>query len=235
MDFSYAQKLVAEHGTPTLFLSENRLRESYRELKSALPGVELYYAVKSNAAPQFVSILKSEGCLFDICSNGEIDVIKGEGIPPENCIHTHPIKRDSDIRYALEFGITTFVVDNEDELKKFIPYKDKVQILVRMAIQNPNCLVNLSHKFGVAPELTFDLIGKTARSGLWVKGICFHCGSQNQNSLKYIEALGYCRDICRKAGGCDRGPGGGGWFAATSPGAGSGPRSRRGPRSSRGR
>ena len=68
-----------------------------------------------------------------------------------------------------------------------------------MSIQNPNCLVNLSHKFGVAPELTFDLIKKAADMGLNVKGICFHCGSQNQNALKYIEALEYCRDICRKA------------------------------------
>jgi ornithine decarboxylase len=199
MDFSYAQKLVAQHGTPTLFLSENRLRESYRELKACLPGVDLYYAVKSNAAPQIVSILKSEGCLFDICSHGEIDIVKSEGIRADECIHTHPIKRDSDIRYALDFGVSVFVVDNEDEIKKFVPYKDKVELLVRMAIQNPACLVNLSHKFGVAPECTFDLIEKTAKLGLKVKGICFHCGSQNQNSLKYIEALEYCRDICRKA------------------------------------
>lgn len=199
MDFSYVQKLAAAHGTPTLFLSENRLRESYRELKSALPGVTLYYAVKSNAAPEFVSILKSEGCLFDVCSNGEIDVVRNAGIAGGGCLHTHPIHQDKDIRYALEHGITLFVIDNENEIHKFLPYKDRVELLVRMSIQNPNCLVNLSHKFGIAPELTFDLIEKTAKLGLRVKGICFHCGSQNQNSLKYIEALEYCRDICRKA------------------------------------
>jgi ornithine decarboxylase len=199
MDFAYVQKLVEVHGTPSLFLSENRLQESYRELKAALPGVTLYYAVKSNAAPEFVSILKTEGCLFDVCSNGEIDVVKAAGVPAAHCLHTHPIHQDKDIRYALDAGITLFVVDNENELQKFLPYKDKVDLLVRMSIQNPNCLVNLSHKFGIAPELTFDLIEKTAKLGLHVKGICFHCGSQNQNSLKYIEALEYCRDICRKA------------------------------------
>jgi ornithine decarboxylase len=199
MDFAYVQKLAAAHGTPTLFLSENRLRESYRELKAALPGVTLYYAVKSNAAPEFVSILKTEGCLFDVCSNGEIDVVTKAGIRTADCLHTHPIHQDKDIRYALDAGISLFVVDNENELQKFLPYKDKMELLVRMSIQNPNCLVNLSHKFGIAPELTFDLIEKTAKLGLSVKGICFHCGSQNQNSLKYIEALEYCRDICRKA------------------------------------
>jgi ornithine decarboxylase len=199
MDFPLVQKLVAVHGTPTLFLSENRLRESYLELKNALPGVSLYYAVKSNASPEIIAVLKKEGCLFDVCSNGEIDIIKNIGVIPNHCIHTHPIKRDSDIRYALDFGITTFVVDNEAELQKLVPYKNKLQVLVRMSIQNPNCLVNLSHKFGIAPELTWDLIEKAAGLGLSIKGICFHCGSQNQNSLKYIEALEYCRDICRKA------------------------------------
>lgn len=199
MEFAHIQKLVAVHGTPTLFLSESRLRESYRALKAALPGVALYYAVKSNAATQIVSILKSEGALFDVCSKGEIDIVRGCGVTPGDCIHTHPIHRDEDIRYALDFGLSVFVVDNEDELPKFLPYKDKVELLIRMSIQNPACLVNLSHKFGVAPEHTFDLIKKTAKLGLRIHGICFHCGSQNQNSLKYIEALEYCRDICRKA------------------------------------
>ena len=199
MDFLYVQKLAELHGTPALFLSESRLREAYAELRAALPGVAFYYAVKSNATPAMIDILKSEGCGFDVCSNGEIDIVKTSGILPGRCIHTHPIKRDGDIVYALNFGIKLFVVDNEDELLKLLPYKDKVQLLVRMSIQNPNCLVNLSHKFGVAPELTFDLIRKAADLGLTVKGICFHCGSQNQNALKYIEALEYCRDICRKA------------------------------------
>jgi len=46
MEFSKIQELVAQHGTPVLFLSESRLRDGYRNLKAALPGVDLYYAVK---------------------------------------------------------------------------------------------------------------------------------------------------------------------------------------------
>ncbi|MCU0608676.1 MAG: type III PLP-dependent enzyme [Chitinispirillaceae bacterium] len=199
MEFSTVQQLAGIHGTPTLFLSEGRLRESYRELRAALPGVDLYYAVKSNATPEIINILKREECLFDVCTNGEIDLVRAAGITAADCLHTHPIKRDGDIRYALDYGIDTFVIDNEDEIGKLVPYKNKLQVLVRMSIQNPNCLVNLSHKFGIAPELTFDLIEKAAKAGLTIKGICFHCGSQNENSLKYLEALEYCRDICRKA------------------------------------
>lgn len=199
MEFERIKELVAVHGTPTLYLSVSRLKGAYSALNEAMPGVSLYYAVKSNASPEIISILKGEGAYFDVCTNGEIDIVSGCGVTATRCIHTHPIKRDSDIRYALDFGIRIFVVDNEDELVKFLPYKDKAELLVRMSIQNPGCLVNLSHKFGVAPERTFSLLQKAHDMGLKVKGFSFHAGSQNENSYKYIEALEYCRDICRKA------------------------------------
>ena len=199
MEFNRVQELAAQHGTPVLFLSESRAREAYRTLSAALPGIDLYYAVKSNAQPELVSIFNSEESFFDVCSNGEIDIVKSLGISGGRCIHTHPIKRDGDIRYDLDFGLNIFVVDNEDELLKFLPYKDKAELLVRMSIQNPGCLVNLSQKFGVAPQKTYDLIKKAADMGLRVKGISFHAGSQNENPLKYIEALEYCKDVCGKA------------------------------------
>jgi len=199
MEFNRVQDLVRQHGTPVLFLSEGRARESYRTLAAALPGVDLHYAVKSNAQPELISMFDGEGAFFDVCSNGEIDVLKGLGISAERCIHTHPIKRDGDIRYALDYGLDIFVVDNEDELLKFVQYKDRARLLVRMSIQNPGCLVNLSQKFGVTPEKTFDLIKKAHGMGLRVFGISFHAGSQNENPLKYIEALEYCKDICGKA------------------------------------
>ena len=199
MDFETARQLASQHGTPTLFLSRERVRESYRALRYALPGVEHYYAVKSNAEPLLIGILAEEGAWFDVCTNGEIDIVKQCGIQASRCLHTHPIKRPSDIRYALDFGIDLFVVDNECELEKMVPFADRVGLLVRMSIQNPGCLVNLSQKFGVVPTQTFPLIAKAHAMGLTVKGISFHVGSQNENQLKYVEALEYCRDICRKA------------------------------------
>lgn len=199
MDFATAEELVAKHGTPVLFVSAGRLRESYRALASALPGVELFYAVKANAHDEIVAVLRDEGASFDVCTNGEIDTVRRCGVSAERCLHTHPIKTERDIRYALDYGIELFVADNEAELAKFVPLRDRAGVLVRMSIQNPNCLVNLSHKFGVAPEKTFGLIEKARELGVRVKGISFHAGSQNQSPMKYIEALEYCRDICWKA------------------------------------
>ncbi len=199
MNNQRALKLAAQHGTPVLFLSEGRVRQACRSLASSLPGVALYYAVKANPHPDILRVAKSEGCRFDICTNGEIDMAREAGITGDECLHTHPVKQDGDIRYALEFGVDTFVADNVWELRKLVPYKDRLRVLIRLSIQNPQALVNLSHKFGVPPASAIDLVREANGMGLSVEGICFHAGSQNENVLKYIEALEYCRDICRMA------------------------------------
>jgi ornithine decarboxylase len=199
MDFKTAHQLANRHGTPLLAVSKGRVQENYRTLKAALPGVELFYAAKSNPLSDIISILDKEGSSFDVCTNGEIDILKQCGVRGNRCIHTHPIKQDHEIRYALDFGIIHFVVDNEAELDKLIPYKDRAQLIVRISIQNPSSLVNLSYKFGIVPAKAFGLIEKAIARGLKVAGLSFHAGSQNENNLKYIEALEYCRDICRKA------------------------------------
>jgi ornithine decarboxylase len=199
MEYTATAGLVERYGTPTLFMSDSRIRENYRALKAALPNVQLFYAVKANSTEPLVRILAEEGSSFDVSTAAEIDLVRACRVKPGRCIHTHPVKRDGDIRYALEYGIRIFVADNEWELSKFLPYRKKVKVLVRMSIENPAAMVNLSHKFGVAPSKTFGLIRKAHAMGLTVAGISFHCGSQNESHVKYLEALGYCRDICRKA------------------------------------
>ena len=72
--------------------------------------------------------------------------------PPERCIHTHPIKRDCDIRTALVFGVTHFVVDNPDELRKFVKFRNRASLLIRVAFRSAMRCVDLSRKFGCEPE-----------------------------------------------------------------------------------
>ncbi|MBD3344563.1 MAG: type III PLP-dependent enzyme [Chitinivibrionales bacterium] len=199
MDYKQLRDLALHHETPVLFLSKNRLKANCDALHSVLPGVDIYYAVKSNSIPEILTVLAEENMFFDVCTSGEIEDVQAAGITGARCLHTHPVKTDREIKNALDFGISLFVADNEYELKKLVPYKDTLKVLIRLSIQNPGCVVNLSHKFGVEPEAAFDLIKAAHERGLMVEGICFHVGSQNENSLKFNEALEYCRDICRKA------------------------------------
>ena len=120
------QDLVEQHGSPLLILDCKLLVKQYHQLKQALPGVTLYYAIKSLPHPAAVQTLDSLGAGFDIATSGEIELLWDQRARPRHTIHTHPIKRDNDIRDALRFGCTTFVVDNIYELEKFINYRHRV-------------------------------------------------------------------------------------------------------------
>ncbi len=187
--------LVAEHGAPLLLLSTQTVRQQYRKLAQALPGVQLHYALKPLPHPAVVKALADEGARFDLATNGEVDIVRALGIAPQRCIQTHPIKRVSDIRYCLEYGTSTFIFDNPWELPKFLPYKDQVELLMRLSFRNKDAQCDLSAKFGVNPSEAHELLRKAVGMGLKVRGLSFHAGSQLQNNFKYVEAIGFCRQL----------------------------------------
>ena len=111
--------LADQFGSPLFVIDCERLRAQYRALGAALPGVALHYALKPLPDRTVVQVLAREGAWFDLATNGEVDLVRDAGIPPKRCIHSHPVKRGSDIRHALDRGVTTFVVDNAEEIAKF--------------------------------------------------------------------------------------------------------------------
>jgi ornithine decarboxylase len=93
------------------------LADKCRRLQQALPGVDLFYAIKSLPHSKALQTLHQAGIGFDLASPSEIEQVKKKmGGAPRRTIYTHPIKRDADTRKVLRFGCTSFVVDNADEI-----------------------------------------------------------------------------------------------------------------------
>ncbi len=181
--------LVARFGSPLLFVDCNIVRRQYRALAAALPGVDLHYALKPQPHATVVQVLAAEGAWFDLATNGEVDLVRAAGIAPGRCIHTHPIKRDEDIRKALDYGVTTFVFDNPDEIAKFVPYRDRARLLLRLAYRSTDAMVDLSRKFGCDPEGAIALAAMAARAGVIVNGLSFHVGSQVATADAHARAI----------------------------------------------
>jgi ornithine decarboxylase len=191
--------LAARYGSPLLVVDCDVLRAQYRRLAAALPGVVLHYALKPLPVPAVVRALADEGACFDLATNGEVDLVRAEGISPLRCIHTHPIKRDADIRHALEYGVTTFVVDNPDEMEKFAPYAGRAELLIRLSFRSPEAVVDLSRKFGCDADTALELMRQAKRLGVEVRGLSFHVGSQSRSPETKVHAIDACGTLMAEA------------------------------------
>lgn len=200
------EALAARFGSPLLVIDCNIIRSQYHALAAALPGVDLHFALKPLPEKSVVQVLAREASWFDLATNGEVDLVRDSGIPASRCVHTHPIKRDSDIRHTLEYGVTTFVVDNPDEIAKFVPYRDRVRLLLRVAFSSREAVVDLSRKFGCEPKAALDLVALAANSGIRVVGFSFHVGSQVARPDMYVQAIETCGGFITEAAGRGLGP-----------------------------
>jgi ornithine decarboxylase len=192
-------RLVKRYGSPLFIIDAERLRAQYRRLAAALPEVALHYALKPLPHACVIQTLYAEGACFDLATNGEVDLVERLGVPAPRCIHTHPIKRDSDIRTALDYGVERFVVDNPDELRKFVKYRHRASLLIRVCFRSREAVCDLSKKFGCTPPAVSELLALAASLRIRIEGLSFHVGSQCADSGMHVRAIESCRDLMRGA------------------------------------
>jgi ornithine decarboxylase len=181
--------LVARHGTPLLVLDPARAVAQYDVLRTALPHVLPYYAVKAQSHPAVLAALRDADGFFDVASPGEVALVVELGVRPERCMYTNPVKKPSDVATAVRAGIRTFVFDNEGELDKFAGFEDRVELLLRLSYRSAQALIDLSYKFGAQPDEAMDLVRAAQRKGLTVTGLSFHPGSQLDTVAPLVEDI----------------------------------------------
>lgn len=177
--------------TPELLLSRSEVGRNYLALKSALPRVQIYYAVKSNNHPVILEEVWKHGGNFDVCSVGETNDVLRTGVDATTLLHTHPVKTVAEFDAAVASGIELFVVDNPEEIKKFARYTDKkLKVLIRYRVGiNNTAVVNLQLKFGCLPEEVLPLARQIESVGHEFYGLSFHIGSQCIFAENYLKAI----------------------------------------------
>ncbi len=115
----------------------------------------------------------------------------------------HPVKSRTAIRRAFaEFGVRSFALDSEDELKKILEETGGCRDLtlwVRVAVAAKNSKIPLERKFGITGAKAARLLVK-ARQASKELGITFHVGSQTVTPEAYVAALAEVGKLIVKAG-----------------------------------
>ena len=186
---------------PTFGLRPHAAGRAAQWFLKNFPG-DVAYAVKANASPFLLGALYGAGIRhFDVASLPEIE--DAATIPDATLHFMHPVKNRFAIRRAFgAFGVRSFVLDSEDELKKIMDETEGCRDLtlwVRIAVTPKNAKLPLDKKFGTSGQKATRLLVKTRQVAKEL-GIAFHVGSQTATPDAYVAALDEVKRLTVKAG-----------------------------------
>lgn len=193
-----------------MFLNEKRLRERARFLKNQFierdKGGHVAYAVKANAHQRILRLLSEEGIdAFDCASPDEITAVLSVN-PEAQILYNHPIKKEKDIRWAIDMGVHHFTAQTIEEVKKILKNSRHIkprglEIAARLDTPpNPHAGIDLSEKFGAPEDRVRQMIREIKNCGAR-SGISIHTGSQNTDPEIFCRGIKKMMQIAYEEGG----------------------------------
>ncbi len=193
------EALAQEYGTPLLVLSLEQIEKNYRLLRTHLPRVKVFYAIKANPHRRILELMRDLGSNFDVASDGEIMELSSLGVDGSRMIYANPMKTVNGLRACRNAGVDKMTFDSAGEIDKMARECPGATVLLRIRIDNSSAHVDLNKKFGAAREQALELLLKARDAGLDAAGIAFHVGSQTTSADPYLYALDIAREIFEEA------------------------------------
>lgn len=193
------EALAQEYGTPLLVLSLEQIEKNYRLLRTHLPRVKVFYAIKANPHRRILELMRDLGSNFDVASDGEIMELSSLGVDGSRMIYANPMKTVNGLRACRNAGVGKMTFDSAGEIDKMARECPGATVLLRIRIDNSSAHVDLNKKFGAAREQALELLLKARDAGLDAAGIAFHVGSQTTSADQYLYALDIAREIFEEA------------------------------------
>lgn len=178
--------------TPFYYYDTTLLRRTLAVIREELarrPGYHLHYAVKANANPRVLTIVRESGLGADCVSGGEIRACIQAGFPADRIVYAGVGKADWEINLGLDHGIGCFNVESVPELEIINGLASARGKVARVAFRiNPNVGAHThahittglaENKFGISMadmDRVIELAG--AMPCVRFVGLHFHIGSQ---------------------------------------------------------
>ena len=189
--------------TPRLELHVPTALARLRQLRAALPGTAIHYAVKANPHPVLLRALVAAGAAFDVASPAEVRACLAAGARPGDLVYSNPIKLRSDVVESAGLGVRLFVVDSPEETRKVAEAAPGTSVLCRIVTSGTGSDWPLSRKYGCSTAEAVAVLRLADELGLDAAGVSFHVGSQQRDPAAWdapIDASSRVFDALRAAG-----------------------------------
>ena len=178
--------------TPFYYYDSNVLKQTLRSIENEVARHDnwyVHYAVKANANPKLLRIIREAGLGADCVSGGEIEASLRAGFPNSKIVFAGVGKSDWEINLGLDNDIFCFNVESIPELEVINDLASAKGKIARVAFRlNPNVGAHThanittglaENKFGIAMRDMVPVIEHAQQlKNVQVVGLHFHIGSQ---------------------------------------------------------
>ena len=178
--------------TPFYYYDAELLRQTLRTINEEAgrhEGFVVHYAVKANANPKILRIIREAGLGADCVSGGEIEASIKAGFPASKIVYAGVGKSDWEINLGLDSDIFCFNVESIPELEVINELAAQKGKVARVAFRlNPNVGAHThanittglaENKFGIAMRDMLTVIDEASKmANVKFVGLHFHIGSQ---------------------------------------------------------
>ena len=178
--------------TPFYYYDTELLRETLRAINQEAQkheGFCVHYAIKANANPSILRIIREAGLGADCVSGGEIEACMRAGFPSSKIVYAGVGKSDWEINLGLDNNIFCFNVESIPELEVINELAAAKGKVARVAFRlNPNVGAHThanittglaENKFGIDMRDMLTVIEEASRlEHVKCVGLHFHIGSQ---------------------------------------------------------
>ena len=189
-----AAALAARFGTPLYAYSAKTLRARCRALARAFPGASVRYAMKANANPAVLDLVRREGLGVDTVSPWEVRLAREVGFRKRDIIYSGSMPSDDDLAAVHAEGVA-LNLDAISSLRRYGKRFPGARVSLRLNLEiggghHPHVITaGPDSKFGLSADELPAARAVCAEYGLSIVGLHQHIGSGIFEAGLFLEAL----------------------------------------------